>query len=780
MQNAYVLALFLCLGTTILFAQKQTPSWKAESRQTKLSVDILQFRQAYRQFYTQRGNTADFEAPNPAITHEGGGITVEVIVRDRAVDLLPAAKALGMSNCSAFGSVLNGSIPVEKLDQLSGLSEVISVNPVYDPVPNIGTATTQGDRAQYTDLVRRVFQVDGSGIKVGVLSDSYNYLGGAAASVAAGDLPGPGNPNGYEDPVDVLADNGTTDEGRAMLEVIHDIAPGAELAFSTAKGGSAAFAQNIINLARVANCNIIVDDIIYKSSPFFQDGIAAKAVDSVRAMGVTYFTSAGNQAGNSYQAAFVQGDNYHLEFVDTYGRNYSADLIRHDFAPGDALQSIRIPRGGSLSLVLQWADRYTSVSGLPGPETDLDFFLLSADGTKVLASSININSSSDPVEQLTYTNTTNAELQANLMIGLVNGPAPSLMKYVSYGSFLANEYFSGASTCIGHANAAGAITVGAVSYLNTPEFTTSTPLLQSYSSRGGTPVMSSAADARAHEAIVRNKPNIVAPDGGDNSFFGGDVDGSGRPNFFGTSAAAPHAAGIAALLLQLDGRLTPDGIRQALEQTALDMTGAGFDYDSGWGLVNGFQATLREARYASKVHIANDEERFPGRQFTGNGSVETDMAVKSQFRITAGSEVRLLPGFKAVAGTTFSARVDPSVIINRPQPASETYRTIELRAAPLLANTVSAAELPGNMTLQAYPNPFRTSTRIDFQLEQDGTVSLQLLDASGREVSQIVAPTFLPKGFHSYTLDGSELPSGPYFLVMKGAGERQIFQMIRS
>jgi subtilisin family serine protease len=86
----------------------------------------------------------------------------------------------------------------------------------------------------------------------------------------------------------------------------------------------------------------------------------------------------------------------------------------------------------------------------------------------------------------------------------------------------------------------------------------------------------------------------VAPDGTDTTFFcppspstpsSCDVDGNGFPNFFGTSAAAPHAAAVAALMLQADPTTTPQNVYGILEITAIDMGPLSFDFDSGFGLI---------------------------------------------------------------------------------------------------------------------------------------------------------------------------------------------------
>src|SRR5580700_6138666 len=140
--------------------------------------------------------------------------------------------------------------------------------------------------------------VTGAGIKVGVLSDSFNNLGGAAADEASGALPPAAD-------IQVLSDyaaNGS-DEGRAMMQIVHDIAPGASLAFYTAFNSAQDFANGILALA-AAGCKVICDDVSYFDEPFFQNGVIAQAIQRVEAEGVTYITSAGNEASNGYQAAW--------------------------------------------------------------------------------------------------------------------------------------------------------------------------------------------------------------------------------------------------------------------------------------------------------------------------------------------------------------------------------------------------------------------------------------------------------------------------------------------
>ena len=93
-----------------------------------------------------------------------------------------------------------------------------------------------------------------------------------------------------------------------MLEIIHDLAPGAKLFFATAFNGAQSFADNIRAL-RAAGCDIIVDDVIYVNESPFQDGIIAAAVNDVTADGALYFSSAGNEGNfNDGTASVWEGD----------------------------------------------------------------------------------------------------------------------------------------------------------------------------------------------------------------------------------------------------------------------------------------------------------------------------------------------------------------------------------------------------------------------------------------------------------------------------------------
>ncbi len=553
---------------------------------TALARALAEYRSHARQ-----GLTTPFRPSNPLVQFARGKVVVDAVAL-AATDaslLQGDLQGLGLERATRYGAIVSGWFPLGALERAVRLPSLRFIAASLRPQTQAGLVTSEGDAAMLADDARSAYAVDGSGVTVGVISDSYNQRGGAANDVGSGDLPAG---------VVVLDDTANcgslflpqtcTDEGRAMMQIVHDVAPGAGLAFHTAYNGMAGFANGILRLAADAGAKVIADDILYLEEPMFQDGIIAQAVDQVVAGGAAYFSAAGNQALDSYESPYVaSGEEFYVQnFFGTEDRG-----MLHDFDPGpqvDYMQAITVPVGGTAIVALQWDSPFGSLSSGQSSPNDIDIYLTDASGTVILASSIDDNiQGGDPTEVLQFVNSGAYGTSFNILIALFDGPAAGLMKYVQFGQLTVNEYVTESSSLYGHANAAGAEAVGAAFWGDTPAYGTSPPKLEYYSSAGGTPILFDSAGNRLATPKVRNRPQIVAPDGVNTTFFYADssVDADDWPNFFGTSAAAPHAAGVAALMRQAGPASTPAEIYSALEATAIDMETAGFDFDSGYGLV---------------------------------------------------------------------------------------------------------------------------------------------------------------------------------------------------
>ncbi len=152
----------------------------------------------------------------------------------------------------------------------------------------------------------------GTGITIGIMSDSFNAtLNGVAdpanAAAAAGYLPAitvNGTVVSAVDDIKDLSVSGVANEGLAMAELVHAIAPGAAIDFYTAEGSDASFAQGVTALVQ-DGANIIVDDWSFLDGPFYQvAGVVDDAIENAISAGVDYFTAASNYGDAYYESTF--------------------------------------------------------------------------------------------------------------------------------------------------------------------------------------------------------------------------------------------------------------------------------------------------------------------------------------------------------------------------------------------------------------------------------------------------------------------------------------------
>lgn len=452
---------------------------------------------------------------------------------------------------------------------------------------------SEGDTQLNAASARSEFDVDGTGLMIGVLSDSYNNLGGASADVANGELPGPSNPCGRKKAVQIQSEkiSAGSDEGRAMAQAIHDLAPGATIRFATAFNGDVDFANQIRSLA-AAGADVIVDDITYFNEPHYQDGIIAAAINEVSAQGVVVVSSAqnsnlriGNNDVGSYEAMALRPSPCPSAVTASAG----IDLC-HDFDPGagtDTGNGYTLGPGGSLRIILGYSEPVNAVT------TDLDLFLVDKASGSVVGESTydNINSTKKAYELVEYTNTSGFNRTYDLVVGRYGQSGTPRFRTVSSrsSSVTAVERSVAQGTDVigpssyGHNLTPNVVSVGAVPYYSSlaPEsFSSRGPVTYCWGPvTGSTPAIGKPCQTDTIDLVATNR--------GANSFFGNYESGAYR--FYGTSQAAPHVAAVAALIKQARPCLSPSVILDVMRSTATPISGFN-EHAVGGGLVNAHSA----------------------------------------------------------------------------------------------------------------------------------------------------------------------------------------------
>jgi PKD repeat protein len=585
---------------------------------------------------------------------DGETVLVRITAKD-VTALRPALEARGfkvVSDKSKF-HFIEGRLPVSALAPgAAGISALatqglLGVIPVFAPISNTGRIQNQADFLLEAARVRSVLPTgyDGTGIRIGVMSDSYNALNGAAAAIASGDLPAN---------VQVLQDPPSgTDEGRAMIELIHDLAPGATKAFSGIYMGEANFADQIYRLSdpTLVNCKILVDDISYLNEPMFQDGVLAQAVEEVvTTRGVAYYSSAGNSADKSSEYAAPT-------FTATAGGAADLDFGLSTGTTTDTRQPFTIPASGSFRLAIQWSDPFYTANGV---KTDLDAYLVVAraggalKGDTVARAITNNIANQTPGEIISFTNGASSTNTAyNLVINRRAGTAdPARVKYIAYGaSFTPTKYWTHSGTITGHHAAANSMAVGAAPSYNRLA-------AESFTSKGLPTFLFGPLGQPLAAPVVRQKPDFTSIDFVSTTFFGGNAtpDPADGLFFSGTSAAAPNAAAVAALLWQARPTLTSTQLNNQLKATATDMLAAGFDDLTGAGLINAYAAIygLPVAAAAPFVETFENQGLRNAWQIEGRGAGRS--LVRTDFAPASGPGQLVLdnfvPSFTIGAGTS--------------------------------------------------------------------------------------------------------------------------------
>jgi subtilisin family serine protease len=447
-------------------------------------------------------------------------------------DVEASVRAAGGAVEAASGGLVKVSLPPRSLREVSLLPSVVRMRTPFRPSPKV---SSEGADTIHAPAYRDRKGVDGTGVGVGILDVGFQH-----ASTLLG----------TELPEDLLATDFVLERlasyddphGTACAEIIHDIAPGATLVlagFEDEVTWGQAVDELVNSGVRIISHSVGFDNLFPPDGNHF----FARKVDEAASRGVLVVTAAGNEADRYYQGPWRDGNaNDYLEFTSE-------------------VELLPIFVSGGTSLVLRWDDPY----GSSNHDFDLfvvtDAFAENADlsplNPAILAASVDLQSGSqDPLEKVDFS----AEGIVYVVIRHDRAsPLRNSQRFFLWSSAGIDAAFGTASgTLTLPGDAREGVSVGAVQFDSLE--------LEGFSSRGPT------ADDRV-------KPDLVGPDGVTTASYDGSP-------FFGSSAATPHVAGAAALILHANPNMSLSSLRRALEEAVNSLGRRGKSNETGFGLVD--------------------------------------------------------------------------------------------------------------------------------------------------------------------------------------------------
>jgi hypothetical protein len=319
--------------------------------------------------------------------------------------------------------------------------------------------------------------------------------------------------------------------GTAVAEIVYDTAPGAQMYLVAVDSDT--------SLGLAADWAITEGiDVISMSLAFLGSGTgdgtgpANDAADAATAAGIVWVNSAGNYAETHWSGPWSDAD--------------ADDWL--NFSGTDETNGFFVSQGATVTALLLWDDPWAASCN------DYDLWVYNSAGTVVVGSSLSPQdcASAPPGEAVTFTSPSSSTYQVKIGRFAADGAATFDLFLLS----AAPQYVTADSSIIPPADNQNVISVGAVPYW-VPNS------IEPFSSRGPT------NDGRL-------APRLVGPDRVSTSVYGDSA-------FGGTSASAPHIAGAAALVLELNPCFSRADVQSFLESRSLDIGPAGDDNTYGNG-----------------------------------------------------------------------------------------------------------------------------------------------------------------------------------------------------
>jgi hypothetical protein len=441
----------------------------------------------------------------------------------QGASLIASARAMGLEVEASYRDRVQVSLPIVSLLDVVDWPALRFARLPYQPLP-LGI-TGEGVAHLGANLWHEAGHT-GAGVKVAVIDTGFQDY---AALIADGELPASLIIHSFRSDGDIEAGQV---HGSACAEIIYDMAPGAQLYLFNIS--TDVEFGNAVDYAIAQGIQVVSHSLGWLGYGTC-DGIGpiCDIVNDAYGHGIFWAQAAGNGVGKHWEGAWSDPD----------------DDNWHNFTSSDETQSFTVSANMTVSANLVWDDPW----GASGNNYDL--YLLNDSGQQVATSSDVQDGDDYPSELLNYNVGPAGGGTYHLVIARISASGPEHLELYSYRQTFEHQVAS--SSLIIPADASGAVAVGAT-YWGTDE-------LEGFSSLGPT------NDGRL-------KPEFTAPDGVSSAALG--------DSFWGTSVAAPHLAGAAALVRAAYPSYTVADALTFLIARAVDLGAAGPDNQYGYGRVS--------------------------------------------------------------------------------------------------------------------------------------------------------------------------------------------------
>ncbi len=436
---------------------------------------------------------------------------------DKSDEVVELTKGLGGEVEAVHRNLVQAWVPISVVKELAGSPKVKFIRRPFRPRST--DIISQGVELIGASQWQEKVGLSGEGVKIAILDIGFkDYY-----SLLASELPTSVITKSFRADGNIEADE---PHGTACAEIVHDLAPEAEL-YLVNFGTGVEWGMAVGWLVG-EGVNIISHSMGWFAGPGDGTGSFSEAVDRARDNGILWVNATGNEAHRHWSGSWQDSD----------GDG------RLNFTLGDNNNTITVDSENAVSIFLRWDDPWGASSN------DFDLYLLDQ-GLSVVARSEDCQSGSQHPREWIYYQAPPGEY--HIAIKRCKGS-----EEVNFDLFIGNpqtlEYKRAPRSLMSPAGSKSALAVGAICWENPDE-------LEDFSSQGPT-------------RDERIKPDLVAPDGVKAFTYG---------SFPGTSAATPHVAGAAALIKQLHPAFTPGQIQNLLQEKAIDLGKLSKDNLFGWG-----------------------------------------------------------------------------------------------------------------------------------------------------------------------------------------------------